>query len=314
MLAEQVRSGLVETVHDGAVAVVDPTGHLVAYSGDIDRPFYFRSAAKPFQAAISQAAGAGLAPEELAMACASHDGEPVHLALVNAMLNRAGLSEDQLQCPPDWPIRAEAGRRLVSGGARHARRLFNNCSGKHTAMLRACVKSGWNPANYLDPGFPLQQQITDLIADVSRLALEVGVDGCGAPVHSTTTIGMARAFVRLAVDDDFTPVLAAMHSYPGLVSGISNPDAAIARNIDGVAKRGARGALGVSVRRRFGLAVKCWDGSDLVAGMASIATLDQLGVVPTSSWELLQRYRQPLVKGGGRPVGVYRSLLELRWV
>ncbi|HEU4750960.1 MAG TPA: asparaginase, partial [Acidimicrobiia bacterium] len=171
MLAEQVRSGLVETVHDGAVAVVDPTGDLVAYSGDIDRPFYFRSAAKPFQAAISQASGAGLAPEELAMACASHDGEPVHLALVTAMLNRAGLSEDQLQCPPDWPIRAEAGRRLASGGARHARRLFNNCSGKHTAMLAACVKSGWDPASYLDPGGPLQRQITDLIADVSRLAL-----------------------------------------------------------------------------------------------------------------------------------------------
>jgi L-asparaginase II len=313
LLAEQVRSGLVETIHDGAVAVVDPSGDLVAFSGDIERPYFFRSAAKPFQAAISQAAGAGLVPEELAMACASHDGEPVHLALVGAMLEGGGLDEEELQCPPDWPIRAEAARRLVANGERRPRRLFNNCSGKHTAMLRACVNSGWDPAGYLDSGSPLQQQITDLIVDVSRLPLRLGVDGCGAPVHSTTTLGMARAFARLAVDDVFAPILAAMHSFPGLVSGFGNADAAIARHIDGAAKRGARGAMGVSVRRRFGIAVKCWDGSDLVGGMTAIATLDQMGVLPGFTWESLQRHRLPQVKGGGRPVGNYRSLLELQW-
>ncbi len=313
MLAEQVRSGLVETVHDGAVAVVDATGDLVAFSGEIERPFFFRSAAKPFQAATSQAAGAGLEREELAMACASHDGEPVHLALVAGMLKAAGFDENDLQCPPDWPIRSDAERRLVVAGERHPRRLFNNCSGKHAAMLRACLSSGWDPARYLEPGSPLQQQVTDLISEVSRLPLRVGVDGCGAPVHNTTTLGMARAFVRLAVDDYFTPILAAMHSFPGLVSGVGNADAAIGRHIDGAAKRGARGALGVAVRGRFGIAVKCWDGSDLVAGMASIATLDRLGVIPEPAWESLDRHRQPQVKGGGHRVGNFRSLLDLQW-
>jgi len=313
MLAEQVRSGLVETTHDGAVAVVDWTGELVAWIGDIERPFFFRSAAKPFQATVSQAAGAGLVPEELALACASHDGEAVHLAIVEAMLGRAGLGEEDLRCPPGWPIRAEAERRLLVEGVRHPRRLFHNCSGKHAAMLRACVNSGRDPARYLEPGSPLQQQITELIGDVSRVNVRLGVDGCGAPVHSTTVLGMARAFVRLAVDEEFIPVYRAMHSYPRLVSGISNADSAIAVNADAVAKRGARGAMGISVRRRFGVAVKCWDGSDLVAGMSAIATLDELGVFPSGVWESLQRHRQPMVKGGGLPVGNYRSLLELRW-
>ena len=313
MLAEQVRSGLVETLHDGAVAIVDSTGELVAWAGEIERPFFFRSAAKPFQATISQAGGAGLVPEELALACASHDGEAVHLAMVEAMLGRSGLSEADLQCPPDWPIRADAERRLVLAGEHRARRLFHNCSGKHTAMLRACLSSGWDPAKYLDPGSPLQEQVTELISEVSRIQVRIGVDGCGAPVHSTTVLGMARAFLRLAVDDAFLPVYRAMHAYPRLVSGISNADAAIAVNADAVAKRGARGALGVSVRRRFGVAVKCWDGSDQVVGMTAIAALDQLEVFPANAWDPLQRHRQPQVKGGGVPVGNYRSLLELKW-
>jgi L-asparaginase II len=104
-----------------------------------------------------------------------------------------------------------------------------------------------------------------------------------------------------------------MHAYPRLVSGISNADAAIAVNADAVAKRGARGALGVAVRRRFGMAVRCWDGSDQVAGLTAIAALDELEMFPPNAWEPLQRHRQPLVKGGGVPVGAYRSLLELQW-
>jgi L-asparaginase II len=99
LLAEQLRSGLAETTHDGAVAVVDQTGALVAASGDIDRPFYIRSSAKPFQATIAQEAGANLGPLQMAMACASHRGFPVHIALVRSMLEDAGLDESDLRCP-----------------------------------------------------------------------------------------------------------------------------------------------------------------------------------------------------------------------
>lgn len=122
MLAEQVRSGLVETFHDGAVAIVEPSGELIASAGEIDRPFFFRSAAKPFQAAVAQLCGAGLERERLALACASHSGEPVHIALVRSILGGAGLAEGDLRCPPDWPLRAEAARRLARSGEVAARR------------------------------------------------------------------------------------------------------------------------------------------------------------------------------------------------
>jgi len=99
LLAAGIRSGLVETIHEGAVAVLDADGALIAQSGDIDRPFYLRSAAKPFQAAVARAAGADLSPIQLAVAAASHDGDPAHIAIVRSMLDSSGLSVDDLRCP-----------------------------------------------------------------------------------------------------------------------------------------------------------------------------------------------------------------------
>jgi L-asparaginase II len=313
VLAEQVRSGLVETVHDGAVAVSNRRGDLVAWSGEIDRPFYFRSAAKPFQAAVSQAAGAGLGPEQLAMACASHDGEAVHLALVASMLDEVGLSEEHLGCPPDWPIRPEAGRRLAASGVSGPSRIFHNCSGKHAAMLRACLASNWPLADYLQPQHPLQQRILQFMTEIAGVAPRVGVDGCGVPVFETTARGMSMAFARLAVDQGLASVFGSMHSYPGLVSGVGNADAAIARHLHAAAKRGALGALGVSLGSGLGVAVKCWDGSERPAAMAAIATLDALGAVPPPAQEPLERFRRPPVRGGGRVVGHLVSRLVLQW-
>lgn len=313
MLAEEVRSGLVETVHDGAVAVVAASGELIASYGDIDRPFYFRSAAKPFQAAVSQACGAGLGREQLALACASHDGEPVHVALVESILTAAGLGPDDLGNPPDWPISASAERRLVAGGATEPRRLWHNCSGKHAAMLAATVASGWDPASYLDPSHPLQTRISELIRDIAGLIDPIGIDGCGAPVFATTARGMGRAFARLSTATEFAEVFGAMHAYPALVSGVGNVDAAIATNLHAVAKRGAAGALGIGLRGRLGMAVKVWSGSGLVAGVAAVAALDQLGALTPYARERLERLSHPMVKGGGLPVGRFEPRLELRW-
>ncbi|HUO46365.1 MAG TPA: asparaginase [Acidimicrobiia bacterium] len=313
MLAEQIRSGAVETTHHGAVAIVDRHGQLVAHTGDIARPFFFRSAAKPFQAAMSQAHGAGLRPEELALASASHDGEAVHLALVESMLADAGLSETDLRCPPDWPIRPAAGRRLAGRGEREPRRLFHNCSGKHAAMLRASLASGWPLDTYHRPDHQLQNAIFEFMAEVAGVDKMVGIDGCGVPVFLTNTLGMARAFARLAVEQALADVFSAIHSYPGLVSGVANADAAISRHLDAAAKRGAMGTMGVAVRQRFGLAVKCWDGSDRVAGVAAIGALDELRVVSVVANDRLEPFRRPLVYGGEDPVGALESRLELKW-
>ena len=313
MLAEQVRSGVTETVHHGAVAVFDTNGELIAQAGEIDQPFYFRSAAKPFQAAVSQACGAGLAPTELALACASHDGEAAHLEVVEGMLAGVGLSEADLRCPPDWPLRPAAMRRVVADGAAGPRRIFHNCSGKHAAMLRASQNSGWPLPTYPQPDHPLQKAMLEFMVEVADVDRIVGVDGCGVPVYLTSTRGMARAFARLAHDQGLASIYTVMHTYPGLVSGEANPDAAIARHCPAVAKRGAMGSLGVAVGGRFGVAVKCWDGSERVAGMAAIAALDALGVTPLEAAGALEPFRHPVVKGGGEPVGAYRSRLELTW-
>jgi L-asparaginase II len=313
VLAEEVRSGLVETVHDGAVAVVSASGDLIASYGEIDRPFYFRSSAKPFQAAVSQACGAGLAREQIALACASHDGEPVHVALVESILASAGLTANDLRNPPGWPLAASAQRRLAAGGHTTPSRLWHNCSGKHAAMLAATVASGWDPSTYLDPHHPLQARITESISDLAGPVEPIGVDGCGAPVFATTARGMARAFARLSVAEEFLEIFDAMHAFPALVSGVDNVDAAIATQLDAVAKRGAAGAIGIGLRGRLGIAVKVWGGSGLIAGVAGLAALDQLGALTPFARERLQRHSHPVVKGGGQAVGRFEPRLELRW-
>jgi L-asparaginase II len=313
VLAEEVRSGLVETVHDGAVAIVSASGELIASYGEIDRPFYFRSSAKPFQAAVSQACGAGLAREQIALACASHDGEPVHVALVESILARAGLTANDLRNPPGWPLSASAQRRLAASGQTTPSRLWHNCSGKHAAMLAATVASGWDPSTYLDPHHPLQARITDSIRDVAGPVEPIGVDGCGAPVFATTARGMGRAFARLSVADEFLEIFDAMHAFPALVSGVDNVDAAIATQLDAVAKRGAAGAIGIGLRGRLGIAVKVWGGSGLIAGVAGLAALDQMGALTPFARERLQRHSHPVVKGGGQAVGRFEPRLELRW-
>ena len=313
MLAEEVRSGLVETVHDGAVAVVAASGELIASYGDIDRPFYFRSIAKPFQAAVSQACGANLGREQMAVACGSHDGEPVHVAIVESILAGAGLTADDLGNPPGWPLAASAERRLAAAGATEPNRLWHNCSGKHAAMLAATVASGWDPKTYLDPSHPLQTRITESMREVAGPVDPIGVDGCGAPVFATTARAMGGAFARLSAAPEFLQVFDAMHAFPALVSGVGNADAAIATHLDAVGKRGAAGALGIGIRGRRGLGIKVWDGSGLVAGVAGLAALDQLGELTPYARQSLDRHSRPWVKGGGKPVGRFESRLELLW-
>ena len=314
MLAARTRSGLVETVHDGAVAVVGNDGRLIASSGDIDRPFFLRSAAKPFQAAISQEQGAGLAPVELALAAASHDGEPVHVAIVESMLSSVGLDSSDLGCPESWPLSFEATRRHHARGETRPRREWHNCSGKHAAWLRACQENGWPTAGYLSPAHPLQERITGYVSDLGgHPVTPLGVDGCGAPVLRTTTRVMALLYAKLATLPDLREVFTVMHRYPALVSGLSNGDAAIATAINAAAKRGAAGCAGVAVENRFGIAVKCWDGSPAVVDSALVATLTALEALPGHVIDDLAPYARPVVLGGETPVGELETLLELEW-
>lgn len=299
-------------MHHGAVAVSRPDGTLIAWSGEIDRPFYLRSSAKPFQAHISQESGAGLAPVELAMACASHRGEPVHVALVESILANGGLSPDDLRCPFGWPLSAEASRRLSLSGETKPRRIWHNCSGKHAGFLRACVARDWPRESYLDPNHPLQRQIIGFVSELGEHDTEpVGVDGCGAPVLRTTVRAMALLFARLATEPSLREVFTVMHRYPALVANYDEGDASIAIATNAAAKSGAQGCLGVAVDGRLGVAVKSWDGLGDIATIGAIAALRQVGELPGYASTTLESVSGPPVLGGEAAVGVTESRLEL---
>lgn len=312
MLAARVRSGVVETIHDGAVAVCAPDGSLHASHGDIDRPFLIRSAAKPFQAWVSQDNGAAMTTLQLAQASASHRGHPVHIAIVAEMLSGAGLVPGDLGCPPDWPTSQAAGRRLAARGETAPRRIWHNCSGKHAAFLRACESQQWPTQSYLEPVHPLQVVVGELISELGRFrAGPPGIDGCGAPVFETTARALAMMYARLGADPDLREVFDAMHSYPALVAENGAGDSSIATALHAVAKGGAQGCMGVSLADRLGVGVKSWDGLGQVATVAAVAALGQIGEVNLNQAAALDKVARPPVLGGGRQVGVLEPRLDL---
>ncbi len=294
------------------IAVADRRGEVVYRHGDIDRPFFLRSSAKPFQAYVSQEAGAELSPLELAMACASHRGFPVHTALVESVLAAGGLDESALRCPPDWPLSPVATRLVQELGASAGRRVWHNCSGKHAGFLRACVARGWPIDSYHDPGHPLQKRVIETVSELGSHSVEpVGVDGCGVPVLRTTARAMATMFARLAGDEALHEVFVAMHRYPALVASNGEGDTEIAIVSNSAAKGGAAGCLGVAVAGGLGIAVKSWDGSGLVANLAAAVTLQRLGRLSATASESLAPIVHPPVLGGGRAVGRYEPTFDL---
>jgi L-asparaginase II len=286
------------------VVVVDAAGAVIRSWGDPEAVFYMRSAAKPFQAAVSQANGAALSLRQLAVAASSHSGEPVHTAIVSGMLTEVGLGPEHLLCPADWPMHPPAARREQS-----AQPLTHNCSGKHAAMLRACVASGW-PLDYTRADHPLQERVYELTADVTGVdPSPIGVDGCGVPTLRTTTAGLGRAFARLAADPALAEVALAMHRYPYLTAGTGREESAIAVAANAAVKGGAKGCLGVAVLGQYGLAAKSDDGLNSPAAIAVIEAMAGLGLVTSAMDAALAEQRQPVVLGGGRPVGRYEPAL-----
>lgn len=303
MLAVTVRSGVIEARHPISAVAVDRTGTVLAAWGDPHDVTFLRSAAKPFQATVSMEAGASLSPEWLAVACASHGGQPIHLGMVDAMLTDAGLSHADLQCPPSWPLSESAKERAIARGHRRQERLFHNCSGKHAAMLRACRSQGWPLGSYRDPAHPLQKLVINTVAEVTGVASEpVGVDGCGLPVLRSSLAGLAQAFARLTTEARFDPVASAMSRFPALVADNERADGRIAAWWGGPVKIGAQGLIGAG-RHGVGLAVKAHDGSASAAAMGMMEMIRHLGLLPTVAQQALADVAQPPVLGGGEPVG-----------
>jgi L-asparaginase II len=196
-LASIDRSGVVESRHLGAAAVVDSSGEMVRAVGDVAATVYPRSTLKPLQALAMLELGAHFANDELALATASHCGSPEHVAVVERMLRADGRDEHSLQCPPQWPL-GSAQRAARQSQGLGATRVTMNCSGKHAGFLRASDAVGGDPTHYLDLDHAIQRHVTSVVERYTGDTVHhTSLDGCGAPLHATSVAGLAVAIARL---------------------------------------------------------------------------------------------------------------------
>ncbi len=313
LLAEVVRSGFVEGYHRGSVIVLDAAARAVAGAGDLTGPIFPRSANKPMQAVGMLRAGLTLAdPADLALAAASHRGEPLHAARVRAMLHAAGLTEDQLACPPDLPIGA-APRNAVLAAGGGPERVLANCSGKHAAMLRTCQAAGWPTEGYERAEHPLQVALEQAVEELSgEPAAAVGVDGCGAAVFAMSLAALAGAYLRLVAAPAGTreaAVADAMRAHPELVSGTGEPEARMMRGLPGaLVKGGAEGVFAVAVPGVGAVALKIDDGGTRPIFPVLASAMRHLGVTAPVLADLAAHAPGVQLTGGGRPVGAVRAL------
>jgi L-asparaginase II len=296
------RSGVRETVHWAAAVGLAADGSVGLTLGNPAALVYPRSSMKPLQAAAMVGLGLSLPPDLLALACASHDGAPMHVEGVRRLLGSFGLDEAALANIASLPLDPVATEDVLRSGGGPTR-LQMNCSGKHAAMLATCVVNGWPAdATYLSPEHPLQRAITAALPPwTGGAAAHVGVDGCGAPAHVMTLIELARAYRAIATGEAGAAVPAAMTAHPELVGGDRRDVTVLMRSIPGlVAKDGAEGVYAAALPDGRAVALKLADGSPRARVPVIIAALAQLGVdvgdVPESTWRLP-------VLGHGRPVG-----------
>jgi L-asparaginase II len=307
-VATVVRSGFVESVHHGSVVVLDPDGRPVLSVGAPDEPVFPRSSNKPIQAAAMVRAGLDLPDDLLALAAASHSGEPFHLDAVRRLLAAAGLTEADLQNTPDLPYDPQERTRWIAEG-RSPSSLAQNCSGKHAGMLAACVAAGWDPTGYLDPAHPLQVLTTEVLAELAgEPVTDVGTDGCGAPVLAVTLTGLARAFSALVRAPEGTAehrVSGAMRRHPRFVGGSRRDVTALMEDVPGLlAKDGAEAVYAAALADGTAVAVKIADGGDRARPVVMAQALRAAGVDPAR----LRRLDDVPVLGHGRPVGAVQAL------
>lgn len=310
MIIGATRSGLVEAVFPVAVVAVDASGAVLAASGDVrDREFFMRSAIKAVQAEVSDRMGAALRLEQVALAAASHRGHPIHVAHVEQMLLEVGLEVGHLRCPPDRPGSPDADRAWAARGRSGPDRVFHNCSGKHAAMLRACVANDW-PLDYTPPDHPLQRLVVTAAAEATgRAVTPVGIDGCGIPTLRSDVVGLARAFAAVATDDRFTRVRDAAMRFTALTGDGDHRESVIARAFPGVVKGGAMGCIGLGwPEGGLGFAAKCWTGDSTAAAVGLLDLMGTMGVLSGHARTLLAGVMAPPVLGGGHPVGRFEVL------
>lgn len=294
IVVEILRGGRVESAHRGAGAVVDAEGQIAFAFGDIDRPVYPRSAVKAFQALPLIESGAAdrldLSDVEIALACASHSGEERHVALVSAMLAKAGLDAAALECGAHWPLGETAARALARSG-RAPSALHNNCSGKHAGFVCLACAEGLDPKGYVAPGHPVQEAVTEALASMTGAQLgpaNRAIDGCSIPTYAIPLRALAHGFARFVTGAGLGPeraraaqrIRAAVAANPWAVAGEGRFDTEVMTLLGArvFVKTGAEGVYCAALPDLgLGLAVKSDDGARRAAEMMMAAPLVRFG-------------------------------------
>ena len=312
IVAEIVRSGFVEGHHYGSIVALAADGSVDWSVGEVVAPVLPRSSNKPIQALAMVELGLDLPPDLLALACASHSGEPFHVDGVRRTLASAGLDESALQTPPDYPLDDAAREAVIRGGGTQSSILMN-CSGKHAAMLATCVLKGWDTDTYLDAGHPLQVAILETFTRLTgETVTTVAIDGCGAPLLSTSLTGLARAFAALAVATEGPEhrVADAIRRHPEFVSGSTRDELQLHRAVTGlIGKAGAESCYAVALPDGRAWALKTDDGAPRVRPVLMAEALRRSGVLeePGVDADAVTATGRLDLLGGGKPVGVIRA-------
>ena len=296
VLAELIRSGLVESTHSGQLLLMAADGSDLLALGDVEAEIYPRSAIKSLQAAAMLRSGLNLNDEQLALVCASHGGTTRHQEVALEILRSVGLSESDLQNTPDAPLDREA---RIKWGDKPATSLAANCSGKHSGMLATCVVNGWDIKTYRDADHPLQLAIAREIAELIGKSIDrVSVDGCGAPLFSMSTRSIAVAARKMRIDSDpiFSRVISACLKHPEMILAEGAFDTRMMKAVPGLfVKGGAESVMLASLADGSAIAWKISDGSNRVNGPLMRAALSKFGInIEGEAVDVL---------GGGKVVG-----------
>lgn len=278
ILVENIRGEVVESFHRGSFCVVDERGDVLWSEGDIQQVSFPRSALKYFQHIPFLLSGGfdamGFTSKELAIMCASHNGEDVHLDVVNSVLHRISLNSDYLKCGAQQPTLKKDFLALVKAD-KEPSCMHNNCSGKHAGFLAYCVHEKLNLADYLSPSHPLHQQIKNITAlfyETDESSLALGVDGCSAPIFGMPLINQALAYKNLVspmpwkdskLTDACNRIVEAVTQYPLLVAGSKRYCTDLMEVTKGriVGKTGADGVYCLAIpHKKWGIAIKIDDG------------------------------------------------------
>lgn len=329
ILVEVTRGGMVESLHRGHIAVVDFNGKRIASAGNPDYYTFARSAAKLLQAVPLLESGGierfDLTEEEIALCCASHNGEPQHVEAALGLLHKLGLGEGDLDCGKQDPYYKPAAERLSACSCSPSQ-LHNNCSGKHAGMLALARLLDAPTESYIAREHPVQRRMLSAVADLCGVeadSITLGTDGCGVPVFAVPVSALAYAYAGIGRPDRLAPeraeacrrIIQAIRRHPFYVAGTDRFDTRLVEVTRGriIGKMGAEGIFAASIPEEgLGLALKIEDGAERASYPAAAEALRQLGLLSSSETQQLQSFlTPPVLNRRGDRVGELRPVFQL---